>query len=221
MAMKRGVAAPRGDRIHGAEAVIEDARYLGRPVLAKRRVPKAYRHPDLDARLRDERTRDEGNLLLAARRAGVPVPLVYDIARRDAVLLLEPIDGPALRDVLPEDDEATAAARLATLGRHVARLHNANIAHGDLTTSNVLVPDPDDPEGLVLIDFGLGVFTQEHEEKAVDLHLIEEALEATDARAQALMGAFLAAYQAAVRSPAETLRRLEAVRERGRYRGAA
>ena len=43
----------------GAEAAIETGSYLGRDVVVKRRVPKTYRHHELDQRLRDERTRDE------------------------------------------------------------------------------------------------------------------------------------------------------------------
>lgn len=203
----------------GAEAVLEPGTHLSRSVLRKRRLPKTYRHPALDHRLRDERTRDEGNLLLAAARAGVRVPVLYDAHRAGAVLVLERIGGPLLRDVLPGDDEATARARLEALGRMVARLHDAGLTHGDLTTSNVLVEDPGDPAALVLIDFGLGQFSREEEPRGVDLHLVEEALEATDDRAGALVAAFLRGYQAAA-CAAGSLRRLEQIRLRGRYREA-
>lgn len=201
------------DLIHGAEARVEEAVHMGRAVIAKVRVPKAYRHEVLDARLRAERTRDEASLLLAARAAGVPVPVVYDVDRAAAALRLERIEGPALRDVLPHDADEAAAIRFHDLGRIIARLHDAGLTHGDLTTSNILVPG-----GLVLIDFGLGQFSNEAEQRAVDLHLMEEALEATDDRAEALMAAFLEGYDARDRDA--TIRRLEAVRERGRYRGA-
>ena len=203
----------------GAEAVLEPGLHLGRPVLRKRRLPKTYRHAALDRRLRDERTRDEGNLLLAAARAGVRVPILYDADRRGATLSLERIDGPLLRDVLPGDDEATACARMEALGRMVARLHDAGVTHGDLTTSNVLVEDPADPAALVLIDFGLGQSTREEEPRGVDLHLVEEALEATDDRAGALVAAFLAGYRTADCAQG-SLRRLEQIRLRGRYREA-
>lgn len=213
--------------IHGAEAQVAPAVFLGRDVLAKRRLPKPYRHEALDARLRDERTRDEANLLMGARRAGVPVPLVVDIDRQAATLLLEHIPGDALRHRLEEDDEATAVARLHHLGTLVARLHAAGLTHGDLTTSNVLVPHAGDPASLVLIDFGLGQATRELEPRGVDVHLLEEALEATDARAEALLAAFLAGYRQEAARHAEgdepldadaVFQRLEAIRLRGRYR---
>lgn len=206
------------DRIHGAEAVVEDDAFLGRACLAKRRVPKSYRHPALDARIRDERTRDEANLLLAARRAGVPVPVVLDIDRQAATIRMHEIPGEPLRAVLERDDLDAAKARLGHLGALVARLHAAGITHGDLTTSNILVPDDSDSASLVLIDFGLGQATQEGEPQAVDLHLMEEALEATHPESHALMDALLAGYDHP--KAVDVVRRLEAVRERGRYRGA-
>ncbi len=221
-----GVPGGSGQVIaRGAEAEIVTATWLGRPVLEKRRVPKRYRHPELDARLRAERTRDEASLLIHARRAGVPVPVVLDVDLGASVLRLEHVHGAALRDVLPEDDEATACARLRALGGLTARLHVAGLTHGDLTTSNVLVPDRADAASLVVIDLGLGRATEEDEPRGVDLHLVEEALEATDDRNAALFAAFLAGHEAACAElgrpdvAAGALERLERIRERGRYRG--
>jgi Kae1-associated kinase Bud32 len=210
----------------GAEAVIVAGAWRGRAVVEKRRLAKAYRHAALDTRLRAERTRDEANLLLAARAAGVPVPIVYDVDRATATLRLEHVDGVALRHVLDDDAPAVAAARMRKLGEFVGRLHGAGLTHGDLTTSNVLVRgggSTDRPDDLVLLDFGLGQASQEAEDHAVDLHVIEEALTATHAGADAMMAAVLAGYAHAApqRIAAAALRRLEAVRERGRYRGAA
>ncbi|MHB1262320.1 MAG: KEOPS complex kinase/ATPase Bud32 [Thermoplasmatota archaeon] len=205
-----------GPSVRGAEAVLEPALHLGRSVLAKRRVAKVYRHPELDARLRDGRTRDEGNLLVAARAVGVPVPVVYDTDRAGGTILLEPIAGPTLRQQLEADAPPVAEARLRRLGELLRLLHENGLAHGDPTTSNVLVPDAADPASLVLIDFGLGCFTEDAEDRAVDLHLIEEALEATEERSRALFAALLQGYGTGGRADA-ALRRLEALRERGRY----
>lgn len=207
--------------IRGAEATVEDAQWLGRPAVAKRRLVKPYRHPELDARLRDERTRDEANLLVAARHASVPVPIVYDVDRAQATITMSLVSGDALRTVLDADDASVAAARLGHLGTVVARLHAGGVTHGDLTTSNIMVPQASDPASLVLIDFGLGQATQEDEPRAVDLHLLEEALEATHDHAAKLMDAFLETYLVEAVRADEVMRRLEGVRERGRYRGAS
>ncbi len=213
-----GMTGPIHLRVRGAEAVLEDTTWMGRHAVQKRRAPKGYRHPALDEKIRAERTREEAALLVAARRAGVPVPVVYDVDRVGATLAMEAIPGPTLRSALESDDEATAARRLRTLGALAGRLHAAGLTHGDLTTSNVLVPDPGDAERLVLVDFGLGAATPEAEPRGVDLHLIEEALEATDARAETLFSAFLDGYRAAFPGHAAVLARLAEIRERGRYR---
>lgn len=200
----------------GAEAKVEPVDWMGRAVVAKRRLPKGYRHPELDARLRGERTREEANLLLAARRAGIPVPVLYDADRVGSALVLEQVPGPTLRQALESDAATVAASRLEALGRAVGRLHDAGLTHGDLTTSNVLLPDPADPARVVLIDFGLGAFSEEPEPRGVDLHLVEEALAATDPRHQALFAAFLHGYGGARCAPA-ALQRLDDIRARGRY----
>ncbi len=202
----------------GAEANVATATWSGRDVVVKDRVPKSYRHPVLDERLRAERTRDEANLLIQARRAGVAVPIVYEIDRAQARITLQYVAGRSLRDALPEDADEVAIARLRLLGEMTGRLHDAGLTHGDLTTSNVIVPDRD-PDSLVLIDFGLGHFTQEAEPRGVDLHLVEEALEATDPRVETLMAAFLEGYGFADSAQA-AIRRLDEIRQRGRYREA-
>lgn len=205
--------------IHGAEASVQRTAFLGRDAIRKERVPKSYRHESLDERLRNERTRDEARIMTSARKAGVPVPILYDVDRTHACLVMEEIAGRALRDQLPEDDDDMATFRFHHLGAIIARLHEAGLTHGDLTTSNILVPEAIDAGSLVLIDFGLGQFSVEDEDRAVDIHLIEEALEATEPRVEALMEAFLDGYQ--WKGRAFVLRRFEAIKERGRYRGAS
>jgi N6-L-threonylcarbamoyladenine synthase/protein kinase Bud32 len=202
----------------GAEAVIETCTFLGRPALRKRRVPKAYRDARLDATLRDARTRDEAHLLAAARRAGVHVPLVLDVDRRAAALVLEHVPGPTLAEQLDADLPAAARHRMAALGVQVAALHGAGLTHGDLTTRNVIVPRPEDPAHVVLVDFGLGAFTDLSEARGVDLHLVEEALAATQADAEALVEAFLASYAQAAAGHEGAFERLGQIRRRGRYR---
>lgn len=206
--------AGRSGPVRGAEATIHSTHFLGAAVLEKHRVRKGYRHDGLDARLRDERTRDEANLLAAARRAGVPVPVVLDVDRKGARLLLEPVEGRLLRDMLAD---AQAAERMRALGQIVARLHDAGIAHGDLTPSNVLARDGGKPSDLVLLDFGLGQFTEDIEARGVDLHLVEETLAAGHPDAAPLIAAFLDGYRTGP-NPEAALRRLEEIRQRGRYR---
>lgn len=74
---------------------------------------------------------------------------------------------------------------LLDLGRCVGILHQADIVHGDLTTSNAIWVEgtADETGHVVMLDFGL---TQVQsavsiEEKGVDLYVLERALTSTHA----------------------------------------
>lgn len=59
-------------------------------------------------------------------------------------------------------------------------MHDADIIHGDLTSSNMLVSEPIDGEReITFIDFGLGMMKATVEDKAVDLYVLERAFIST------------------------------------------
>ncbi|MFD1684168.1 bifunctional N(6)-L-threonylcarbamoyladenine synthase/serine/threonine protein kinase [Halobellus litoreus] len=186
--------------IRGAEATvtIEDDRVI------KRRVPKAYRHPALDDRLRAERTRAEARLTSAARRVGVPTPVVYDV---------DPTEGTLVFQRVGDDDLAAAlsADRCRAVGRHLATVHGAGFVHGDPTTRNVRV----DAERTYLIDFGLGYHTGHVEDHAMDLHVFKQSVAGTAADAEPLLDAVEAGYAAVGDETVRT--RLREIEGRGRY----
>lgn len=123
----------------GAEACVWSVTFLGRAAVLKTRLAKAYRHPSLDEALTRERLVGEARALARARRAGVdaPVPLLVDVPH--ASLVLERIVGVTLKVWLARAPLCDALAVAAHLGAAVAKLHAAGIAHGDLTTSNVML----------------------------------------------------------------------------------
>ncbi|MBW3582305.1 MAG: bifunctional N(6)-L-threonylcarbamoyladenine synthase/serine/threonine protein kinase [Euryarchaeota archaeon] len=199
----------------GAEAVVDRGRFLGRDVVLKRRVAKGYRHPEIERRLVEMRVRHETRLLVAAREAGVSVPAVLDVDPEAGVLVLEEIVGPSVKAHLLSGRDG-AGALFSDVGRRVARLHDAGIVHGDLTTSNLML---DPSGGVVFIDFGLAARTDEDEARAVDLHVLQEALLSTHRDSEPLWADFLSAYREA--EPAhvdEVLRRYDELVQRGRYR---
>lgn len=136
--------------------------------VVKERPQKAYRHPDLDKRLRQFRTRREAKIL---SRLPVSGPALVNVDDKGMRITMSHIEGAQLREVLSAENAADLGRRL---GRMVRAIHDAGIVHGDLTTSNVLVSDG----GLFLIDFGLSAFSDHVEDKAVDLHLLFHALSA-------------------------------------------
>ncbi|MFW5917229.1 MAG: bifunctional N(6)-L-threonylcarbamoyladenine synthase/serine/threonine protein kinase [Halorubrum sp.] len=218
------------DSRRGAEATVEvvsdrrDETATDPRSVIKRRIPKAYRHPELDRSIRRDRTVAEARLTSEARRAGVPTPLVYDVDVANATLTLQHVGDRDLAAVLDGGEAWTAA-----VGRHLARLHGAGIVHGDPTTRNVRVVtrnvridgaegvDPADAtDGTFLIDFGLGYHTGHVEDHAMDLHVFEGSVRATATDPDPLIEAFESGY-AAVGAP-DVLERLRDVEGRGRYR---
>ncbi|MDS0293968.1 bifunctional N(6)-L-threonylcarbamoyladenine synthase/serine/threonine protein kinase [Halogeometricum luteum] len=203
-------SATTPDEVRGAEATVT---FEGDSVV-KRRVPKTYRHPELDERLRTERTRAEARLTSLARRAGVPTPVVRDV---------DPAEGTIVFQYVGESDLAggLTAERCRTVGEHLAAVHGAGFVHGDPTTRNVRV----DGDRVYLLDFGLGYHTGHVEDRAMDLHVFEQSVEGTADEPEPLLRAFEAGYAAAARDGADrpasddedALARLRQVEGRGRY----
>jgi len=115
------------------------------------------------------------------------------------------------------------------IGTIVAKMHNVNIVHGDLTTSNIMLKNPHSPlalfwePDLVLIDFGLsgtaGAKGVNHEENAVDLYVLERALDSTHPSCSIfLQKEIFRAYKRHCHSSDSVLQRLSQVRLRGRKR---
>lgn len=196
----------------GAEAEIRREEFLGRHAIAKRRLPKKYRHPDLDARLRRERTRLEAAILHEARRAGVNVPAVLDVDLAEATLRIRFLEGARLREVI-ERDPHTGAHWARRFGEAIGRLHAAGIVHGDPTTSNAHV----DGDQVALIDFGLAARSAEVEDRGVDLHLVERTFESSHSGRQGLFTAFLAGYRSTLPDARLVERRMEDIKARARY----
>jgi len=135
----------------GAEAVITLENHDGRRRVKKERLAKGYRQPQLDAELRRSRTRREAKLLA---KLPIPGPKLI-MTDRKSIIMMEYIEGVQVKECLDNDP---GLAR--TIGQHVARLHDAGIIHGDLTTSNMILKEG----GLFFIDFGLG-FTRHPERR--------------------------------------------------------
>ena len=195
------------DTVQGAEATvsIDDDRVV------KCRQPRAYRHPKLDDRLRRERTRQEARLTSEARRAGVPTPLLRDVDVAETTLTLQRVGDCDLR-------EALTPARVRAVARHLARLHDAGVVHGDPTTRNVRVDRTDgsgDGDRVFLIDFGLGYYTTDPEDHAMDLHVLAQSLAGTDDDVERLQRSAEDAYRTV--GDGAVLDQLREIEGRGRY----
>eukprot|EP00753_Platysulcus_tardus_P007232 PLAT14979.1.p1 GENE.PLAT14979.1~~PLAT14979.1.p1 ORF type:complete len:231 (+),score=68.60 PLAT14979.1:1-693(+) len=199
----------------GAEAKLYRCVLLGRGSVVKQRFPKTYRHPELDARLQEKRLVHEARTLVRCRRMGVPTPAVLFVDKARSRLYMEDVPGRPLRQVLFDLEDESEKLRLCSdLGRLVADIHNAQVIHGDPTTSNFLYREP---EGrLVAIDFGLSFASSLAEDMAVDLYVLERAFSSTHPESQAMVEEVLAAYGERCQQGKAVLQRLLAVRARGR-----
>lgn len=190
----------------GAEArIIRDD-----DIVRKERIEKRYRHPELDRRLREERTQDEARMLKKAYQAGVRVPTVHAV--EDTTFEMDHIDGTLVKEIFSDRDDLWPV-----IGEQIARLHNRNVIHGDLTTSNMLY-DSDRGE-VYFIDFGLGYHSQRIEDKAVDLHLLHEVLDSTHTDvADDAMATILDVYREQCDTAEQVLERYDDIKDRGRYK---
>ena len=101
------------------------------------------------------------------------------------------------------------------VGEAVAKIHKEDIIHGDLTTSNIILKDKD----VFFIDFGLGYISKKVEDKAVDLHLLKQALEAKHfMHWKELYNEFQESYSKENKDSKLIFERMIAIEKRGRYR---
>jgi Kae1-associated kinase Bud32 len=187
----------------GAEAVL----YLDRDVI-KDRIRKGYRIPEIDERLRRTRTRREAKIL--DKLSDFPAPSLIETDSKSRIVM-EHIPGPKVRDILEKSEHKSLANEI---GVKVARLHNKGIIHGDLTTSNMMLN-----KEVFFIDFGLSFFSEKVEDKAVDLHLLRQALESKHYKVwEECFSAVRQGYERTAKDAELVLKRFEVVESRGRYK---
>ena len=173
----------------GAEAII----LQDRNKVVKDRTAKGYRIAEIDRKLRSSRTRGEAGILGRLARIGFSSPKALRANEKTGKLEIEFISGPKVKEVLEKIDYARLSG---DIGKKIAMLHNNNIIHGDLTTSNMILHGRE----VYFVDFGLSFLSERVEDR-------EMAFQAC-----------LAAYRKNCRNGAEVLKRLEIVEKRGRYK---
>ncbi len=220
----------------GAEAKILLSKDKDKNIISKQRIPKTYRHPQLDKKIRKSRTKKEAKLLTKAAPY-INVPAVLD--QDEFNIKIQHIPGDCLSETLHTYAEKKQFKLMQNLGKQVSLLHQNNIIHSDLTTSNTILAKSShlasaseseqlknnrtksstnsNQEKLYIIDFGLGFISARLEDKAVDLHLIKQALEAKHFQNhEKLFQHFLKGYK--FPEAEKVLEQLKKVEARGRYK---
>ncbi len=191
----------------GAEAKI----ILKNNKIIKDRISKSYRIPELDKRITKQRTKAEIKLLTKASKIiNTPLP---EPQKEINKIFMPFIKGKKLSEYLNDFTLQKQKQICKKIGNSISKLHNNNIIHGDLTTSNMIL----NKNKIYFIDFGLGYISNKIEDKAVDLHLLKQALEAKHFKNwKQLWTTIKSGYKS--KDKKEILERLKKVEKRGRYK---
>jgi TP53 regulating kinase-like protein len=170
-------------------------------IVIKARTPKHYRIPELDNQIRKRRTKSEAKILeKAGKIINIPSLIKFIDYKPNSTgnpaeysIKMEYIEGKKLSEHLDKFELKKQKNIMKIIGESIAKLHKNEIIHGDLTTSNMILKEEKmispkqklkgralrETVGVVyFIDFGLGFISRKNEDKAVDLHLLKQALEA-------------------------------------------
>jgi len=191
----------------GAESKL----FLVKNRIIKDRFRKTYRIKEIDEKLRKSRTKREAKVLQKLKDIKFPVPKLIKTNGLDNIEM-NYINGKLLKNVL---NNKNCVKLSKEIGQKIAILHNNSIIHGDLTTSNMIFKGK-----IYFIDFGLSFFSEKIEDKAVDLHLLKEALESKHSKIwEKSYKAALESYAKKAMDSKEVIKRIKVVEKRGRYKG--
>jgi len=198
----------------GAEAFLYLEYWMYRVVIRKVRVKKRYRIKEIDEKIRRERTKHEVRMMNFAKRFGIPTPAVYFVDLPNTTIYMEYIPGKKLSSILDGMGEGEVGRLFDKVGLYVARLHNNDFIHSDLTTSNMILYN----DKLFFIDFGLSFFSSDVEDKAVDIHLLKRVLKSTHCKIwNVCYESFIDSYERNSKDAEEVIARVDEIETRGRY----
>lgn len=182
--------------------------------LIKKRVKKGYRHPELDKKIRTRRTRREAKILDKTSKT-INTPSILKVDEKRAEIIMDFIPGKVLSTHLDTLNLKEALKICFDMGSEVGLLHNMDIIHGDLTTSNMILKK----EKVTLIDFGLGFHSKRAEDKAVDLRLLHQALKSKHFKHyEKYFQYVINGYKVTNKEHKKILEQLKKVQSRGRYK---
>jgi len=194
----------------GAESII----FLKNNQIHKKRIKKSYRLKEIDEKLRNSRTKKEAKILEKLSSL-ILVPKLIKVDQEKKEIIMELIKGKRLSECLDELKDKEKMCR--EIGKQISVLHNNNIIHGDLTTSNMILENKKNERGVYLIDFGLSFHSSRIEDKAVDIHLLKQALEAKHFKEhKKIFKSILSGYNP--ENKTKILKQLKKVEKRGRYK---
>lgn len=190
----------------GAEAILT----LNNKEVKKDRIKKSYRISFLDDKLRKSRTKSEAKIIKKLSEI-IPVPKIISSDDKENIVM-EYINGEKLSDSLENLDYKKICN---LIGENIGKMHNIGIIHGDLTTSNMILKD----KKVYFIDFGLAFHSSKIEDKAVDIHLLMQALEAKHFTIyEECIKHIQESYEKNYSLGKDVIKRIKVIESRGRYK---
>lgn len=145
--------------------------------IIKNRLPKGYRIPEIDNKIRKTRTKSEAKILSDVKESGILTPILYDVDIHNKAITMEYIDGLVVKDIIDTLSREERKKLSFKIGQYLSSIHEMNIVHGDLTTSNMII---NKNNNLVFIDFGLSYYSNLLEDKADDLLVLKKSIKSVD-----------------------------------------
>jgi TP53 regulating kinase-like protein len=123
------------------------------------------------------------------------------------------------------------------LGEAIAKLHNCDIIHGDLTTSNMIIKAKNelgidslnmtnliinlqDYSSFYIIDFGLSYVSSNVEDKAVDLYVLKRAIISANPKSEEVFDKMMEVYEQVANKGKLIVDQMKKVEQRGRKKVA-
>jgi TP53 regulating kinase and related kinases len=216
----------------GAEGKLYIDLFNGQKCLVKERFVKNYRHPDLDKSLTKSRMKAEQKAIQRCSTAGVVTPKLLNVDFNTRKMYMEYLEEAITAKLFidqrigdgKKESEIALKSLGDTIGLVIRKMHDHNIIHGDLTTSNMMIRLKQDESlitinNLIMIDFGLSSYSASPEDKGVDLYVLERALLSTHSKQPDFFPVILEAYKGNnTKGCQEIINKFEEVRARGRKR---
>ena len=155
------------------------------------------------------------------RKHDIHVPAVYHVDQANRLLYMERItDGVLLKDCIKSLEGSEETERFTSLveliGTTLSQMHDIDLIHGDLTTSNMIYNA--ERHELTLIDFGLSFVSGLVEDKGVDLYVLERAFLSTHPHSEEHFQKLVESYSGGSEKAVKVVQKLDEIRMRGRKR---
>uniref|UniRef100_A0A4W5MSI4 non-specific serine/threonine protein kinase n=1 Tax=Hucho hucho TaxID=62062 RepID=A0A4W5MSI4_9TELE len=147
------------------------------------------------------------SILAVEKLVSISAPVVYFVDYTAHCIFLEDIVGYITQlsstQKIPEERLEQLAKKM---GQILAKMHDEDVVHGDLTTSNML------------LKAGAHYISALPEDNGVDMYVLEKAFLSTHPYTEVLFEKLLKAYAASFKKPHAVINKLDEVRLSGRKR---